>query len=354
MNASYPLVTVIIPNWNGRHLLESCLKSIRNQTFQNFSVIVVDNGSTDGSLSWIRANHDDIVLVRLPENRGFGAAVNAGIRLSTSPLIFLLNNDTELDKNCLDELVHAAMTRPGFDSFAPKMLNYFDRSLMDGAGDGMFRGGAGYRLGTFEIDDSRFDCSKPVFGCCAGAALYRRTFFEKTGLFDDAFFAYLEDVDLNLHACRLGLHSLYVPSARVFHMGSMTSGSRLNPFTVRLTTRNLLQVIVKNYPLSILLSQFPVILLYHLWWFCVCLSNRLVFAHAAGILGGIKQLPEWIGKRKKRMSVDGLDVAAFWKAVSVSEQDVMASIFRRRKHANRVTWPIALYMRLFWGCSPCP
>jgi len=353
MNSSHPLDSIIIPNWNGKHLLKSCLRSIGHQTFQNFSVTVVDNGSTDGSVSWLRTRYSDVGLVEFAENRGFGAGVNAGIRLSSSPFIFLLNNDTELDADCLDELVQTAMTWSGFDSFAPKMLNYFDRSLMDGAGDGMFRGGAGYRLGTFEVDDGRFDGVKPVFGCCAGAALYRRIFFEKTGLFDEDFFAYLEDVDLNLHACRLGLHCLYVPSARVFHMGSMTSGSRLNPFIVRLTTRNLLQVVAKNYPLSILLTQFPVILIYHLWWLSVCISNRLTYAYLMGILGGMKQLTAWICKRRKRLSVNGIAKPAFWSAVIESERDVMESILRRRRKAGRIIWPLVLYMRLFTGVPPC-
>ena len=349
MNTPIPLVSIIIPNWNGKHLLEGCLRSIQNQTFQNFSVTLVDNGSTDGSSACIRSRYSNIYLVEFAENRGFGAGVNAGICRSASPLIFLLNNDTELDTDCLNQLVTAATAHPEFDSFAPKMLNFFDRSLMDGAGDGMFRGGAGYRLGTFEVDDGRFDGIKPVFGCCAGAALYRRSFFEKAGLFDEDFFAYLEDVDLNLHACRLGMHCLYVPSARIFHMGSMTSGSRLNDFIVRLTTRNLLQVVVKNYPLSILFSQFPIILVYHLWWFCVCLSNRLIPAYVTGILGGVKQLPSWIFKRKKRLSVNCIPDQAFWSAIVSSERDVMNSIIRRRRRANRIIWPIELYMRLLTG-----
>ncbi len=348
MNICDPLVSIIIPNWNGRRFLETCLPSLRCQTFGNFSVIVVDNGSTDGSAGWTRRVYPEMEVIELPENRGFGGAVNAGIRRSKSPLIFLLNNDTELDPKCLERLVDAASIWPDADSFAPKMLDFFDRSRLDGAGDGMFRGGAGYRMGTGESDDGRFDISMPVFGACAGAALYRRRFFERAGLFDADFFAYLEDVDLNLHACRLGLACRYVPLARVFHMGSMTSGSRLNSFVVRMTSRNLLQVIVKNYPVSILITRFPVIFLYQGYWIGLCVFRGLGRACIQGVWEAVRKLPLLIRKRKKRSAAACLSDRRFWDAVTVSEYHVMASIVRRRKQAGRSTRLIEWYLRWFF------
>jgi hypothetical protein len=346
MNPRHPLISIIIPNWNGRRFLEICLPSLRRQTFGNFSVIVVDNGSQDGSVEWMREAFPEMDVLELPENRGFGGGVNAGILRSKSPLIFLLNNDTELAPECLDQLVDAAAIWPEADSFAPKMLDFFDRSRLDGTGDGIFRGGAGYRIGTGEPDELRFNIPMPVFGACAGAALYRRRFFERAGLFDADFFAYLEDVDLNLHACRMGLICRYVPSARVFHMGSMTSGSRLNPFVVRLTSRNLVQVVVKNYPVPILAAQFPVIFLYQAYWMGLCVFRRLGGAYVRGIADAWRQLPLLMHKRRERMAAHPVD-HRFWHAVRLSEHDVMVSIIRKRKQAGRSTRIIEWYLRWF-------
>ncbi len=195
-------VDIVIPNFNGRHMLAGCLDSIRRQTWGDWRVSVVDNGSTDGSAEWLREAHPEVRLIALGKNTGFSPAVNLGIRAGSRPLVFLLNNDTELAPDCLEQLVRAAETQPDHAFFAPRMLSFHQRHLLDGAGEGYLRGGAGYRLGTMEADGPPYDRARTVFGACAGAALYRREPFTALGWFDDAFFAYLEDVDLNLRAGR--------------------------------------------------------------------------------------------------------------------------------------------------------
>ncbi|MCI5159200.1 MAG: glycosyltransferase family 2 protein, partial [Candidatus Electrothrix sp. AUS1_2] len=264
-----PAVNIVIPNWNGLRFLPACLASIEQQEDLDLAaphVTVVDNGSTDGSLEYLRENHPQVQVIALPENRGFSAAVNTGIVSSTAPFVFLLNNDTELDRSCLSHLLKAADELHDFDFFSPKMLSFHDHAVLDGAGDGYLRGGAGYRLGTMEQDGPAYNQPGPIFGACAGAVLYRRSLFDEIGLFDEDFFAYLEDVDLNLRINRSGRKGYYVPTAEVYHIGSASSGSKINPFTIRLSTRNSLYVLLKNYPARLLLRFLPVILIYQFFW----------------------------------------------------------------------------------------
>ena len=340
-------VTVIIPNYNGCGLLKSCLNSIRQQTYRFFSVTVVDNGSTDGSVQYVQCHHPEIHLIAFNENRGFSAAVNEGIRQSETSWIFLLNNDTELAPDCLEILIRAADTYRNIDFFAPKMLNYFQRHFLDGAGDGFFIGGAGYRIGTLEADGPEYDSIRPVFGACAGAAFYKKTFFDAVGLFDASFFAYLEDVDINLRAVRLGLNCLYVPTAKIYHMGSQTTGSRLNPFTVSHTTTNAIHVIVKNYPLGILLKKWPEILIYHLWWLFVAIVNHQIFAYLKGLKEVLQQLPDMLKSRRCSWSDNTISENEFLERIRSSESEVFQSILRRRIQQGRSQWLVRLYMKVF-------
>jgi len=250
MQAVEPLIEIVIPNWNGSKMLQHCLRSLSEQTFKQFTVTVVDNGSTDDTEEMLRRDYPAVKLIKFSYNTGFSVAVNAGIEKTQAELILLLNNDMEVTAHCLEELRLAALKYKEYDFFALKMLSFKERDILDGAGDAVLRGGVGYRLGTQEVDGPQYAKDREVFGACAGAALYRRSFFEKTGFFDADFFAYLEDVDLNIRARRLGLQCMYLSEAVVYHIGSATSGSKINPLTIRLSTRNNLYVLIKNYPMG--------------------------------------------------------------------------------------------------------
>lgn len=340
-------VAIIIPSWNGLHLLKNCLKSIDSQTYRAFEVVLVDNGSGDGTAAWVGCRYPAVKIVRFTVNRGFSAAVNEGIRRSTGRYIFLLNNDTELDPCCLELLVQAADKNGAYASFAPKMIRYTDRHLLDGVGDGVFRGGGGYRLGNLEPDGVLWEHPASVFGACAGASLYRRSFFESAGLFDEDFFAYLEDVDINFRAARLGLRCLSVPGARVYHMGSQTSGSRLNPFTVSQTTHNMIRVVVHNYPLSVLLRQWPGIVLQHLGWLVLMLLRRHFSAYLKGMRAALRSFPAMLKKRAQWGTRKTISDSRFWELVTGSEIDVMACVLRRRSLQGKSAGWVRLYMNIF-------
>ncbi len=346
MTAS-PAITIVIPNYNGSKLLQTCLGSIYHQSYANFSVTVVDNGSSDGSIALIQKDYPKIHLIAFDHNRGFSSAVNEGIRQSEAPWIFLLNNDTELAPDCLDALIRSAELYPEADFFALKMVNFFQRHLLDGAGDGLFIGGAGYRIGTMEVDCPEYNCFRPVFGACAGAAFYKRSFFDTVGWFDESFFAYLEDVDINLRAARLGLKCLYAPDAKIYHMGSQTTGSRLNPFTVSHTTTNAIHVIVKNYPLTIIQKKWPQILIYHIWWFFVAAVNHQTPAYFKGLKQAFQELPNTIKNRNNLRWCSTISEKELLDRIMTSEGEVFKSILRRRMQQGKSQWLIRLYMKAF-------
>lgn len=342
-----PLIDVVIPNYNGIAYLETCLASLARQSYSNIRIIVVDNGSSDGSAVFIRTNFPDTSLVLLDENKGFSAAVNIGIKTGESPMVFLLNNDTELAPDCLEELVQAAAEHDDA-FFAPKMLSYRERHLLDGAGEGFLRGGVGYRLGTMEPDNPVYGESRQVFGACGGAALYRRSMLRQTGLFDEDFFAYLEDVDLNFRANRAGFTCRYVPSALVYHIGSATSGSRINPFTIRLSTRNNLYLLLKNYPVSFFLRFMPAIIVYQFFWFIFVVKKRQFRAYISGLINFFQNLSAVLKKRRYIQSTAaGITNSELADRILGSERSVIHSIKRRRGIQGKGNLFLQLYEKLF-------
>lgn len=341
-------ITIIIPSWNGLHLLKICLQSIYCQTYRAIEIILVDNGSVDGTTEWVRRHFPKIRIINFPFNKGFSAAVNEGIRQSCGRYLFLLNNDTELDPFCIEWLVQSADKNPEFASFAPKMIQYARRDRLDGCGDGVWRGGGGYRLGHQEPDGDFWQDPMPVFGACAGAAFYRRSFFEIAGMFDESFFAYMEDVDINFRAVRLGLRCLTVPDARVYHMGGQTTGGKkLNPFIVLRTTDNMIRLVFYNYPQSILIRWWPLIALHFFGWFIRVAWNRQLLPYLKGIQSVIHNMPSILEKRRGWHHRSTISDRQFWHIVTHSERDVLACLIRRRMLLGKPLGWINLYMTMF-------
>ncbi len=340
-------IDIIIPNFNGKVFLPACLDSLQRQSYSDFHVIVVDNGSSDGSVEFLHQNYPEVEVLAWDENTGFSAAVNGGIKAGSAPLVFLLNNDTELDESCLERLVSAAKQKKEYDFFATKMLNYQDRTVLDGAGDAFLRGGVGYRIGTMEEDAEYYSNARQVFGACAGAALYRRGFFDELGLFDEDFFAYLEDVDLNLRANSRGKKCWYVPDARVYHIGSATTGSKINPFTVSLSTRNNLCVLVKNYPFSLLFRFTPAICVYQFFWLCFVIKKWQFVAYVKGLIKFFEILPMMLGKRQENLRLQSVNKKELATIMNRAEEEVIQSIMRRREAKGQSNQLFSFYKRIF-------
>ncbi|MBQ6550550.1 MAG: glycosyltransferase family 2 protein [Lachnospiraceae bacterium] len=242
--------TVVIPNWNGMKFLKACLDSLLIQDTDDFEVLMIDNASEDGSAEFVRAEYSSVRVDVMPENLGFAGGVNEGILRSETPYVILLNNDTECAPGFVRALIAAADRDPRIFSVSARMVNFYDRTLMDDAGDLYTVLGWGAQRGVGQpVSDRRYGKPKDVFSACGGAALYRREIFSEIGLFDPDHFAYLEDIDVGYRARIYGYRNVYEPDAWVYHVGSGTSGSKYNDFKVRLSSRNALYLVYKNMPL---------------------------------------------------------------------------------------------------------
>lgn len=290
-------VTVVIPNWNGREFLGPCLNSLRAQSLTDFEVVVVDNGSTDGSVAFVEENFPEARVLPQGENRGFSAAVNAGIESSGAEYVALLNNDTEQDPGWLAALVEAADSRPEAALFASKLVDFHDRRFLDGAGDALRKSGLPYRLGHRELDRGQFEQPSYVFGACAAAALYRRGLFEEIGPFDEDFFAYCEDGDVSFRAQLAGHRCLYVPTAVVHHVGSASTGGKRSPTATRLGTRNGILLLAKDLSVPLLWRWLPSIVAGQLSRLLVTVASGVGQAHLAGLAEAWRMLPLTLKKR---------------------------------------------------------
>lgn len=249
--------TVIIPNYNGLSFLEPCMEALKNQTTKDFDVLVVDNGSTDNSVLWLK--QQGIPAVFLPENIGFSGAVNTGIRAVQTPYVILLNNDTQAEPEYVENLLQAIEASPRIFSVSPKMIQMYHRELMDDAGDMYSVMGWAYQRGVGQ-EAGRYNRPCHIFSACAGAAIYRRRIFDEIGYFDELHFAYLEDLDVGYRAKIAGYYNRYCPQAVVYHVGSGTSGSKYNSFKVRLAARNSVYVNYKNMPpLQLFINSVPIL-----------------------------------------------------------------------------------------------
>ncbi len=240
-------VSVVIPTYNGIKYLPDCLDSLRNQIRTPDEIILVDDGSSDETDSFVPTSYPEVDLVRFESNRGFAAAVNEGIRRSTGTYIALLNNDTRVTPQWLSELAKTLDERPSIGFCSSKML-FADRpNIINSIGIGFTRAGTAFDVGEGQEDGERFQRPRPIFGACAGAAMYRRTLFDKIGLLDEDFFMWYEDVDLSFRAQLAGYQCQYVPTAVVYHVGGGTASSS-DKLHIRYCTRNQVLVMVKNLP----------------------------------------------------------------------------------------------------------
>lgn len=257
-----PLVSVVVVNYNGRKLLDLCLKSLQAQTHGAVEVIVVDNDSADGSISRVREQYPTVRLVRMGRNAGFAAGCNAGIAAASGTYVATLNNDAEADPNWIAEAVSTMTERPDVGMIASRMLFWQNPNVINSAGISLDRAGIAWdRFGGRSARDAVANEVAEIFGPCAGAALYRTALLRDIGAFDERFFMYLEDVDLAWRAQLAGWRCLYCPSAVVYHRHSATSGEG-SAFKSFMLSRNRVWLLAKNYPFPLVIRNLPSIVGY--------------------------------------------------------------------------------------------
>ncbi|MDO4632291.1 MAG: glycosyltransferase family 2 protein [Eubacteriales bacterium] len=279
-------VSVVIPNYQGERFLRACLDSLKQQTLKDMEIIIVDNASTDGSVALIRAEYPEIELITRSENTGFCGAVNTGIRHANAEYVILLNNDTTADPHFAEELYRAVSADPQIFSAQAMMLQMDAPELIDDAGDTYNALGWARARGKGKRVD-QFHASEDIFACCGGAAIYRKSVFEKIGYFDEAHFAYLEDIDIGYRAKICGYRNRLVPKAVIYHKGSAATGSRYNAFKVSHAARNNIYLIYKNMSRWQILINLPFLAAGHLIKFLFFLCKGFGLTYLKGLWQGI-------------------------------------------------------------------
>lgn len=253
-------VSIVIPNYNGIKFIKNCLDSLVTQTEKDFEIIVIDNASTDGSAELVQNTFDYVKLIKLDKNYGFCKAVNEGIKASIAKYVILLNNDTEVKESFVEELLRVMEKSDRIFSCSAKMLQLYNKKLIDDAGDYYCALGWAFARGKSK-PATRFDNNNEIFAACAGAAIYRKVIFEEIGYFDEEHFAYLEDIDIGYRARIHGYKNMYAADAIVHHAGSGVSGSAHNEFKVRLASKNSIYLIHKNMPFLQILLNLPFLII---------------------------------------------------------------------------------------------
>jgi GT2 family glycosyltransferase len=304
------MVSIIIVNWNGREFLRECLEGLRRQVYRDFSVILVDNGSHDGSTAFVSENYPEVSIVALKDNRGFAAANNVALHTIETEFVALLNNDAVPHPLWLKSLVEALEEHPQAGLAASKMLLYDRPEMIDRAGDGYTRAGAALLRGR----GLSADCHRIrewVFGACAAAALYRMAMLRDIGFFDEDLFLLYEDVDLSFRAQLKGYKCLYVPEALVYHKGS-SSIVHDSSLSVYYGHRNLEWVYIQNMPSRLLLrTVFPHILydFASLTYFVISGRGKDFFRAKKDALKGLKRA---LKKRQQIQSGKVVDDGYLW------------------------------------------
>lgn len=294
-----PLVSVVIPNWNGAVFLPTCLNALRAQTYPNVEIIVVDNASTDKSHALLSEHYPDVCLIALSENRGFTGACNAGMTAANGEYVALLNNDTEVDPGWIAAIVAAFERHPEAGIVASKMLLFDERDRFHTAGDLYRINGRLANRGVWEKDTGQYDQEEYVFSACGGSSAYRRDMLAVTGLFDDDFFFSCEDMDLAWRAQLSGYRCIYTPDAVVYHHLAATGGGTTASFY---DGRNTIWILVKDYPTAlwrkhtgkILRAQFDLA-----WEALRAWRGAAARARLRGMAAGLMSMPKMLRKRRR-------------------------------------------------------
>lgn len=290
-----PTVTVVIVNFNSQDCIISCLQSIYAQTTAPEQVLVVDNGSSDQSVTLIGQTFPQTEILELNANLGFAEACNRGFGRARGDLVALVNPDVVLDEHWLQALLNRVA--PPWDFWASRILFSAAPERVDSAGDGMAVVGAAFKRGHGD-QASQFEQPLEVFGACAAAALYRRSMIEALNGFDSEFFLIYEDADLNFRARLQGHRCLYVPEAVALHKVNASIGT-LSETYVYYGHRNSEFVFWKNMPAALLVLYLPERLLFDVCSFFYFLARGRAKPFLKAKRDALRDLPNTLEKRRE-------------------------------------------------------
>jgi len=313
-------VAVVVPNWNGRRWLERCLEGLSAQTTPASEVIIVDNGSTDGSTRMPAPDGLPLRIIELGRNTGFAFAANRGLEAASAPAVALVNTDVVLAPDWIERTSNALARDDRVAAVACKMVQMDDPQRLYDSGDFLRRDGVCEQRGRFELDDGRFDEPGEVFAPCAGAALYRRDALAAVGGFDERLFSYLEDVDLGLRLALAGWLCAYEPVCAL-HAGG-ASAWQLDPPVEYWIERNTLLLVAKAFPLR----WAPQVAYRQLGWAWHAFQGRRLRVHLRGALAALIVLPAVRADRRRLRA--GAVVAV---EVAVPERPIRSNVRRSRR-----------------------
>lgn len=315
-------VTIVIPNYNGMKFVEECMSALLSQDPDTppYKVVLVDNASTDGSIEWLlerfpvsagasanlSAGQDvnqslsatPVTVIPQSTNTGFCHAVNIGIEAADTPYVLLLNNDTKVKSNFIKNLYKAIESRADAFSVSAKMLMWDRPELLDDAGDRYCVLGWAYARGKGK-PAAAYNIPCKIFSACGGASIYRREIFKEIGLFDEAHFAYLEDLDIGYRAQIFGYKNYYEPTAEVIHYGSASSGSRYNEWKTGIAAANSVYVIAKNMPLLQWIWNLPFLLVGFCIKFLFFCRKKMGKIYLKGLWDGLQKSLSPTGRNAK-------------------------------------------------------
>ena len=307
-----PFLSIIIPNLNGMQWLPTLMDALARQTFRDFEVIVVDDGSFDQSVAFLEDNFPSVRVIVNRQNVGFAVSCNTGADVARGRVIVFLNNDTEPEATWAEEMARAICSYPKAGILACKLLMFDQRDTLHSAGDGMGLNGIPHNRGVWQVDQGQFDGDVAVFSGCGGAVAYRRELWSALGGFDEQFWMYMEDVDFAFRAQLLGWEAVFVPAARVYHHLSATGGGVLASYYVG---RNTIWTLAKNMPRTLIWRNLPRILMAQLGITLAALRDwrgQASRARLRGQLAGLLGLPNVLRKRatiQPRRILDDFELA---------------------------------------------
>lgn len=295
--------SIIIPNWNGKELLQDCLDSLKKQSYSVSETILVDNDSKDDSINFVSKKFPAVKIIKLNKNFGFAKAINEGVKASKAEYVIFLNNDTAVDKDFVKNLVACADAHKEVISVNSKLLNFYNRKKIDGVGIIINEVGQARSIGWQEEDHGQHDKESYILGATGGASLFRREQFLKLGGFDENYFMYSEEVDFAFRAQFAGFKSIFYPKAIVYHKHKATA--KKQPAKIEYWQfRNTTQTLIKDFPDFILFKRWRwlKIILVHLntifyqikkgFWLTPFLADLWIIFH----------LPELLKERRKIQS----------------------------------------------------
>ena len=320
------MVSIIIINWNNLPDLKECLNSIRKISDEDYEIVIVDNGSTDGSISYLKkqkANFANFKLIQNETNLGFAEGNNIGFKKATGDLILFLNNDTIVDKNFLTPLISILKSAPEIGAVQPKILNYPKKEIIDSVGSYLLPTGFLYHLGHNRQDTGRFNEASEIFSMKGACMLFKREVIAKTGLFDKSYFAYFEETDLCHRVWLSGYKILFLPSSSIYHKGGQTAKNIQASFIQFHSYKNRIFTYLKNLEPG---NAFKILLLHLL--FCEIITLVYFFTLQFAMAYAIQKAIFWNLRNWKKIAGERRKIAKLRK---VSDEEILPKISRTVK-----------------------